>query len=71
MTEPRKRTSVSIDAALAETIREKAAERLIGPGLLAEHLLRDGLSRLAPPAVALTGSEPAAPAAGEGDEPTT
>lgn len=47
MTE-RKRTSVSIDAELAERLRKEAEARLIGPGLLAERLLTDGLARLRP-----------------------
>lgn len=46
--EPRKRTSVSIDAGLAERLRKEADARLIGPGLLAEKLLEEGLGRLVP-----------------------
>lgn len=44
----RTRTSISIDKGLAERLRTEAEARVMGPGLLAEKLLEDGLSRLVP-----------------------
>lgn len=44
----RTRTSVSIDKGLAERLRQAADERVMGPGLLAEKLIEDGLARLVP-----------------------
>jgi hypothetical protein len=67
----RKRTSVSIDVELVERLRKEADARLIGPGLLAEHLIRNGLDRLAPAESLLRSSEPQQGEATFGDAPAS
>lgn len=43
-----KRLSVELPADLVDLVESEARARMVGRGLLIEHLLRDGISRLAP-----------------------